>query len=63
MGPEAWSHGTSVLLRTPLLWDIKNGPWTDGRGDQKKHAEAFRQWCDFHVNLPAKNYNRIDAVN
>lgn len=63
VSPEICNNDTAVPLRPRFSWDIKNGPCTDGRGDQKEFSDAVRGWKAFHDNLPDCNSNKIIVVN
>ena len=54
MGPET-THPT----RPKFHWDLKNPPWTDGRGPQEQYYNAVKLWKSFHDKLPAGNSNKI----
>lgn len=45
--------------RPKFSWDIKNVPWTDGRGDQAEYASAVKLWSRFHDMLPDANSNKV----
>ena len=47
--------------RPRFSWDMKNAPWTDGKGNQERFYEAVQQWVNFHNLLPDSNSNKIPA--
>ena len=51
----------NVPSRPKFSWDMKNAPWTDGRGNQERFFTAVQQWCLFHSKLPDSNSNKIPA--
>jgi len=57
------SNDRSVYLpsRPKYSWDVRNVPWTDGRGDQAGYSRSVKLWRKFHAQLPANNSNKIPA--
>lgn len=57
------SNDRSVYLpsRPKYSWDVRNVPWTDGRGDQAGYARSVKLWRKFHAHLPANKSNQIPA--
>ena len=47
--------------RPRFSWDMKNAPWTDGKGNQEIFYEAVQQWFNLQNLLPDSNSNRIPA--
>jgi len=39
--------------------DIRNVPWTDGKGNQEEYANSVSLWCAFHDKLPSSNSSKI----
>ena len=56
MGPD-----TLYPHRPKFHWDLKNAPWTDGRGSQEQYYNAVKLWKSFHDKLPEGNGNKIPA--
>ena len=50
-----------VPSRPRFSWDLRNAPWTDGKGNQERFYESVKQWCAFHDNLPNTNPNKIPS--
>ena len=40
-------------------WDMRNCPWTDGRGNQEPYATAVTMWSFYHDTLPNSNSKKI----
>ena len=40
-------------------WDIRNIPWTDGKGNQEEYAKSVELRNAFHNKLPDSNSNKI----
>ena len=57
MGPEQSSY--SVPSRPRFTWDIRNVPWTDGKGNQDDYRRSVTLWSSFHDKLPDSNSNKI----
>lgn len=62
MGPAPGSSSSDLPSRPRFSWDLKQAPWTDGKGDQSQYARSVKLWEAFHNELPANNSNKI-AVN
>lgn len=58
MGP-AQESSSRVPSRPKFSWDIKNVPWTDGKGCQEDYSKAVHLWNKFHDRLPDSNSNKI----
>ena len=58
-GPSPSSSG-NLPSRPKFKWDIKNVPWTDGKGPQEEYAEEVKAWFAFHDLLPDTNSNKLD---
>lgn len=58
MGP-AQESSSGVPSRLKFSWDIKNVPWTDGKGCQEDYSKAVDLWSKFHDRLPDSNSNKI----
>lgn len=39
--------------------ELRNCPWTDGKGSQEKYAESIHLWSLYHDKLHAGNSNAI----
>ena len=62
MGPDFEGIGSADVPRRPKFsWDIKSGPWTDGKGDQEDYVRSVKLWSAFHDKLPDSNANKIPA--
>ena len=59
MGPEPSS--ASLPTRPRFSWDIRNVPWTDGKGNQEEYAKSVDLWDAFHNRLPDSNSHKITA--
>lgn len=59
MGPGQGNE--SLPSRPKYAWDMRNAPWTDGRGDQSDYSIAVKQWKAFHDKLPPSNSNKIPS--
>eukprot|EP00178_Gracilaria_changii_P001339 TRINITY_DN1187_c0_g1_i12.p1 TRINITY_DN1187_c0_g1~~TRINITY_DN1187_c0_g1_i12.p1 ORF type:complete len:348 (-),score=40.05 TRINITY_DN1187_c0_g1_i12:1053-2096(-) len=57
MGPG--SSSSDLPTRPRFTWDIRNVPWTDGKGNQEPYATAVRQWSALHGKLNDDNSNKI----
>ena len=51
MGP-GFEFNKAMPSRPKYSWDIKNVPWTDGKGNQDECAESVELWTAFHDALP-----------
>lgn len=51
--------GPDVPTRPKFSWDVKNAPWTDGKGPQEAYYKSVVLWKAFHDKLPAANSNKI----
>ena len=60
MGPEPSS--SSLLPRPRFSWDIKNVPWTYGKGNKEEYSNSVPLWNAFHDKLPDSNSNKIPNV-
>ena len=60
MGPGD-SSSAALPSRPRFSWDIKNVPWTDGKGNQEEYAKAVELWNAFHNKLTDSNSNKIPA--
>ena len=60
-GESSSSHEKSIYLpsRPKFSWDVRNIPWTDGRGDQSGYARSVKLWKKFHALLAVNNSNKI----
>eukprot|EP00171_Calliarthron_tuberculosum_P022021 IDg22021t1 len=47
--------------RPKFSWDIRNVPWTDGKGSQDEYARSVSLWRKVHDMLPDTNANKIPA--
>ena len=47
--------------RPNFHWDLRNPPWTDGRGPQEQYFNAVKLWKQFHDQLPEGNSNKIPS--
>ena len=55
-------NASAVLPSRPRFsWDLKNVPWTDGKGSQEEYAEAVRLWSALHDKLPDSSSNKIGS--
>lgn len=59
MGPAIDSSSAGLPSRPRFSWDIKNVPWTNGKGNQEEYAKAVALWDAFHNKLPDYNSNKI----
>ncbi len=57
MGPAA--NDKNLPSRPKFTWDLRNVPWTDGRGDQEGYAKKVKEWAAFHDSLTDQNSNKI----
>ena len=57
MGPE--SPLSALPSRPCFSWDIRNVPWTDGKGNQEEYSNAVDLWNSFHNRLPDSDSNKI----
>ena len=48
--------------RPRFSWDVKNVPWTDGKGNQEEYATSVRLWNTFHDKFPDSNSNKIPVT-
>ena len=55
MGPE------QLPSRPKFHWDIRNPPWTDGRGSQEHFFQVVKLWKNFHDKLPENHSHKIPA--
>ena len=53
MGPD------NLPSRPRFHCDIRNTPWTDGKGPQDEYFAAVKLWKFFHDNLEISNSNKI----
>ena len=53
MGPDSYPS------RPKFHWDVRNPPWTDGKGSQDQYFRAVKLWKNFHDKLPENNSNKI----
>ena len=53
MGPD------NLPSRPHFHWDIRNAPWTDGKGSKDEYFAAVKLWKFFHDNLEHANSNEI----
>lgn len=61
MGPEPSSSPSGNLPSRPKFkLDLKNVPWTDGKGPQEEYAEEVKAWSAFHDLLPDTISNKLD---
>lgn len=53
----------SLPARHRFTKDVKNVPWTGGKGDQTIYDQAVSHWYSFQNNLSDDNRDRIDSKN
>lgn len=58
MGPGSHSR-SDVPSRPRFTWDLRNCPWTDGKGSQEAYATALSDWSEYHDILPSANANKV----
>lgn len=51
--------GPDLPARPKFSWDLRNAPWTDGRGPQDGYYDSVLRWKAFHDKLPDTNSNKI----
>jgi len=49
----------SLPNRPRFSWDIRNVPWTDGKGSQEDYKNSVDLWSAFHDALPNTNANKL----
>lgn len=61
MGPASNSgaNGSDLPSRPKFSWDLRNVPWTDGKGNQEQYAKNVELWVALHDKLPDSNNNKI----
>lgn len=51
----------SLPTRPRCPSDIKNVPWSDGKGNQEEYSSSVALWNALHDNLPESNSNKIPS--
>ena len=57
MGP---GNSHNLPLRPKFAFDLKNPPWTDGRGNQESYYSNVVLWKSMHDKLPPGHGIKID---
>ena len=52
-------NNSALPSRPKFSWDVKNVPWTDGKGNQEDYKDSVKLWSAFHDKLPVANANKI----